>query len=336
MPVTAARKAAMLLANLDPPTAAELLRSAEPELLTEIAAEVACLGDDRQGAGTAADESIREFFDVLQAKKTVLKGEAFARQMLQIILGEAESQEILLQVAQRVQARDPFRQIRSAEAGDIAEALAGESGQTAAIVLSDLPAKKSAELLQLLGEDTRAQAVQCMTGTREVSLEAKLCVAAAVQDRLEQVAKDRALGRAAGGGGSQEQLRKVALLLRGLETDLRDQLVKSLSEQDSETAKAVQKLMVTWQDVSLVAERSLQEVLRSIDARKLALALSDADERISERIRNNISERAMAMLDEEASLLSAPKDADVEEARQEILSALREMNTRGELQFEEG
>lgn len=336
MPVTAARKAAMLLRNLDPPTAAELLRSAEPEMLTEIAAEVACLEDDGRDMGGAADEPIREFFDVLQAKKTVLKGEAFVRQMLEIILGQAESQEMFSRVEQRVQARDPFRQIRAAEAGAIAEALAGESAQTASVVMSELPAGKSAELVRLLGEETRGRAVQCMAGAQEVSPEAKLCIAAVVQGRLEQVAKDRAMGRAAGPGGSQDQLRKVAVLLRGLEVDLRDQLVKSLTEQDSENAEAVQKLMVTWKDVALVAERSLQEALRAVDAGKLALALTDADERIAARIRGNISERAMAMLDEEASLLSAPKAADVEQAREEILGALREMSARGELQFEEG
>jgi len=128
----------------------------------------------------------------------------------------------------------------------------------------------------------------------------------------------------------------VAILLRGLETDLRDQMVKSLSEQNGETAQTVQQLMVTWEDLFLVAERSLQEALRSVDSRKLALALVDADEKMVERIRNNISERATAMLDEEASLLSAPKASEITEAREEILNALREMNTRGELQFEEG
>jgi len=273
---------------------------------------------------------------VLQAKKTALKGEAFVRQILEIILGEAESQEMLSRVEQRVQARYPFRQIRASEAAAIAEVLAGESAQTASVVMSELPAKKSAELLPLLGEETRAEAVQCMAGAQEVSPEAKLCVAAVVQGRLEQVAKDKAMGRAAGPGDSREQLRKVAVLLRGLETDLRDQLVKSLSQQDSETAETVQKLMVTWKDLTLVAERSLQEALRSVDAGKLALALTDANERIAARIRGNISERAMAMLDEEVSLLSAPKAADVEQAREEILSELRDMSTRGELQFEEG
>jgi len=128
--VTGAKKAAMLLSNLDPSTAAELLRSAEPEMLTEIAAEVACLEQDGQDPSINCDEMIQEFSSVLQAKNTAPKGDAFARQMVQIILGEQESQEMLSHVDERVKALDPFRQIRSAAAADIVAALAGESAQT--------------------------------------------------------------------------------------------------------------------------------------------------------------------------------------------------------------
>ncbi len=333
MSTTGARKAAMLLRNLDPSTAAELLQSAGPEMLTEIAVEVASLEQSGGEMGGVSGEPIREFFGLLHGQRPMLAGEDFAREMLQIVLGEQGSQEVLSQVDQRLKAQDPFRQIRSAEADAIAEALTGESAQAASVVLSELPARKSAELLGLLDEDTRAQAVACMAGAQEVSPTARLRIAGIVQGRMEQVAKDRAMGR--GAGQSRQRLRKVAVLLRGLDVDLRNQLVESLTERDSDNAKAVQELMVTWDDINFVAERSLQEALMSVDTRKLAMALVDADEQTVERVHNNISERARAMLDEEVSLLSTPKGREVEQAREEILNVLREMNTRGELQFQE-
>jgi len=323
----------MLLRNLDPSTAAELLQSAGPEMLTEIAVEVAALEQSGADMDSVSGEPIREFFGLLQGQKPMLAGEEFAREMLQIVLGEQGSQEVISQVDQRLKALDPFRQIRLAEADAIVEALAGESAQAASVVLSELPARKSAELLGLLDEGTRGRAVACMAGAQEVSPTARVRIAGVVQSRLEQVAKDRAMG--GGAGQSRQRLRKVAVLLRGLEVDLRNQLVESLTEQDSEIAKGVQELMVIWDDIDLVAERSLQEALMSVDTRKLALALVDADERTVARVQGNISERAKAMLDEEVSLLSTPKGSEVDQAREEILNVLREMNTRGELQFEE-
>ena len=328
-----ARKAAMLLRNLDPSTAGELLQSAEPEMLTQIAVEVAFLEQNNSDAGQSSQDSIREFFSLLHGQRALPSGEQFAREMLQHVLGEQESQEVLTQVDQRLQAMDPFRQIRTAEAASIAQALSGESAQAASVVLSELPAKKSAALLGLLDKGTGAMAVACMAGAQEVSASARMRIAGVVQNRLEQVDRDNAAGR--GAGQSRQRLRKVAVLLRGVEVDLRGQLVESLTEQDAQAAQSVQELMVTWEDLNSIADRSLQESLMSIDAGKLALALVEAEQRTIDRVKSNISERAGTMLDEEASLLSNPKNADIQQAREEILSTLREMNSRGELQFEE-
>jgi flagellar motor switch protein FliG len=67
----------------------------------------------------------------------------------------------------------------------------------------------------------------------------------------------------------------------------------------------------------------------------MALALMKADEKISAKIRANISERASAMIDEETSLISSPKKEDIEQAREQIVSSMREMNSKGELIFAE-
>jgi flagellar motor switch protein FliG len=130
------------------------------------------------------------------------------------------------------------------------------------------------------------------------------------------------------------QRRKVALLLRGLSSEVRDNLVKSIAQQDAEVATALQNLMVLWEDIPLVNERNLQTVMRSVDARKLALALMGTTAAITDKIRANISERARAMIDEETSLMKKPKADEVETARETILGYLRQLNASGELQFE--
>ncbi len=128
-------------------------------------------------------------------------------------------------------------------------------------------------------------------------------------------------------------MRKVAVILRNLGKDLRDNLINAIKEKDAETGEMVSKLMIIWADIPIVADRPLQESVRAIDSRKMALALHKADEKIITKIRTNISERAVAALDEEASLMSSPKKEDIESAREEIVSILRERNEKGELSF---
>jgi len=325
------RKAALLLMSLDPAAAGELLKSVRPESVTEIAAELACLGAATEPDDAA--EPIQEFFSLLDRPRG--QGlEDFLEAVLENAMGEQRSREVLQEVQQRVRARDPFRDIRSAAAGDIAKAMAGESPQVVALVLSELPHRKSAVVLSLLEETLRAAAVCGMVAGAIVSVDTRQRVANIVQRRLDDLARDRQQMP----GGDEEgegRLRQLAMLLRGLKKDDRDGLLKVLSEKDPEAGASIQNLMVVWEDLPSVADRACQEILRRVEARTLALALADASGAVTEKVRTNISERAGAMLDEEASLLSSPKPDEIEEAREEIMGGFRELNAAGELTFED-
>lgn len=327
MSASGLRKAALLLMGLDPSTAGELLKAAEPEVVTQIAAELAYL----QAAGDAdrqtALEPVREFYHSLRDRQGA--GQGFLRAMLQDALGADKAREAMDRVADLVEARDPFLAIRSAGPEAIAEALRGESPHVASLVLAELPSATSAQLLPLLDEDVRGEAIRGMTREEAVTPETRLRVASVVRKRLEQTQS------AGGQAGRQQQLRKVAVLLRGLGTDLRSSLIRAIAEADEETSTEVQRLMVTWEDVASLTDRSLQEALRAVDTRNLALSLHDADPQIVQKIRSNISERQAAMLDEEATLISSPRREDIDEARGAVLTALRELAAGGLLTFEE-
>ena len=336
----AARKAALLLTALDSLTAAELLKSVAPEMVTAIAAELAFI--QRSGVESQNVETVREFATLLSTKRPVSEDNGFLREVLQNALGSARGEEAMTQVAGLLESRDPFNAIRSASIDDIAKTLEGESPQVAALVLSELPSKKSGQLLPLLDEKVRAGAIRGLTSGQGVSDSARLKVANVIRARLDEMAAKIAAAAKAGVSIAPttkvdkrpQQLRKVALLLRGLEITLRTSLLASLSEQDSATAKEVQKYMIVWEDLPRIEDRAMQQVLRTVDSRKLALALIGGDPITASKIRSNISQRASAMLDEETSLLGKPKPEDIESSREIILNALREMNGKGELSME--
>lgn len=326
------RKAALLVMGLEPTTAAELLKSAPPEAVTEIAAELAYLEASGQGGAPAAAGPVREFFQQLRKTAGHSRGDQLVRTILEGVLGPARGREVLQRIPRLVEARDPFLPLRSAGPEELGEALKGESAQVAGLVLGELPAKTSVKLLPLLAEDVRKDAVRMMAAAEEAPLEARLRVAGLVRRRLAQTA-------AAGGGQEsrrREHLRKVALLLRGLGGELRAGLLQAIAGKDAKLSADVQELMVLWEDLPVVADRSLQQAMRGIDARRLALGLVGVGEKIGRKIQANISERQKAALEEETSLLGKPRNEDVTAAREEILKALRELTAQGMLDFEEG
>lgn len=332
MALSGKQKAAMLLMSLDAATAAELLKGVDPEVVQDLAVELAYLDASGMHDSKQNAEIARQFCDSLQTKEE-FHFKAFLNTMLKSTVGNAKAEDIQTQIANLLQKRDPFMSIRSAASAALATVLANEHPQATAVVLSELPARKSSEVLSLLDEGVRLSAIGRMVGADTLTAEAKTRIAEAVCNHLENLAAAAAeRGETVQPDGDQS-LRKVAVILRNLGKELQDGLLNAVKEEDSEVGEKVVNLMIIWEDVVQVTDRSLQEGLREVDSQKLALALVEADEAIVEKIRANISERARAAIEEETSLMSAPKKEDIEQAREEIVGALRDMNEKGELNF---
>lgn len=331
MALTGKQKAAILLMSLDAATAAELLKGIKPEEIQDIAMELARIDLSKQNNPKEQAKVTREFCKSLQQKEAPqfsIKG--FFDEMLVNALGKEKAEQIQAQIKKATLQNELFSKIRSAGTDELVLALEGEHPQTIAVILSELPPKKSQEVLSLLGEEVRLKAVCKMTTPDVLGAGVKQRMASIVSDRLKSLKGETLVVRP---GQEAQNLRKLALMLSGLEKDLRDQLLSEISKRDEETGKTVRNLMITWEDIPSIADRSLQEALRSVDSSKLAVALYGADEEVAQKIRSNISERAVTMLDEEASLMQEPLEKEILDAREEVVSPLREANEEGKLRF---
>jgi flagellar motor switch protein FliG len=314
--------------ELDPRAAANLLEAADVDTVTEIANELAYLDATGFRKRVGAGEQMEEFYRLINKGRHGLQGDVFLKSILNKVLGGQRADEVVNRVRTNLRTRDPFIKIRSSSVEDLGRALRGEAAQVAALILGELDAAKSSRLLPLLEDDVRTEAVRVMASGEEIAPGARTRIAMAVCDRLVHVddleqPEDR-----------DEQLRRVAVVLQGLSSVLCEKLLAGLMERDEESGQRVRSLMVIWDDVPKIADKSMQVALRSSDAKNLALALVDASEDVAGKIRENISERARSMLEEEAMLLSDPEHEAILEAREAILDALREMSANGELKFE--
>jgi flagellar motor switch protein FliG len=330
MVLTGKQKAALLLMSLDIGTATDLLKGIDPKVVQELAVELSYFDAAGYRSGQQSTEIARQFYSSLKSEPA-LNLKSFVREMLNSTVGQEKACQIETEIQELLHRRDPFIPIRSADVGTLASVLESERPQAVAVVLSEMPAKKSSEIIGLLGEGMRVSAITRMTSVDSVTTEAKARIAEMVRKRLEYVTTSE------GNGASQVQpdqsLRKVAMILRNLDKEVRDGVLGAVQEKDTQIGEKVTNLMIVWDDIPQVADRSLQEALRGIDERQLALALHKADDTITRKVKSNISERAAALVDEEASLMSTPKKEDVKEAREKIVSALREMNSKGGLTF---
>lgn len=320
------QKAAMLLMSLDTVTATELLKGVKPELVQELAVELERLDaagyrNDKQSAQIA-----RQFYNSLQADQG-FHPESFMKEMQKTTAGVEKTEQIQTRIQDLVEENNPFARIGFLDSQTIASVLEKEHPQAAAWVLSELPAKKSSDVLDLFGESIRLSTIRRMNTCENMTLEAKAQITKTVCKRLEVAITDGACEALS--TRPERFLRKMALILRYLGKKCRDCLFGTKQAKDN---KAGETRPSTWEDIPQVADRLLQKALRGFDVKKLALALVGADYALVQKITSNISEQAAAALNEHTShvlpLLSSETKAewkkDVEEARDDIVRVLRE------------
>jgi len=108
-------------------------------------------------------------------------------------------------------------------------------------------------------------------------------------------------------------------------------IIENLEIQNPELAEEIKKRMFVFEDIVLLDDRSLQQVLREVDSKDLALALKAASTEVAQKVYKNMSKRASEMLKEEIEYLGPVRIRDVEEAQQKIVNIIRRLEDAGEI-----
>lgn len=128
-------------------------------------------------------------------------------------------------------------------------------------------------------------------------------------------------------------IKKAAGILTRLEPRNRSRILAFLEETDARLARQIRDEMLLFVDLLLVDERGLQKLLQEIDRDVLTTALKGADWPLVERVLDNLSPRSAENLREDLALAGPALVKDVEAARQTILQAAKQLQSRGALLF---
>lgn len=333
MALAGIQKAAMLLTTLDPNTASEMLKGQPPEIIQKIAMELSQMDARGSNITDQAAAVCRDFCNELQKRTSgVLHIKSFVSNLLQGSAGKEKGHQLQAQMEKSVRDKDPFIFISSSTAPHLLAALNGESPQTIALVLSSIPHKLATDVLSRLDEQVGAQVAWRLTLPQDVPPRTLHRIGEMICKKLADMTSEQKTPVIME-DASRETLRRVAIVLSGLQKERRDAMLQQIHSRNAKTAETVKALMVTWEDITKIDNKCLQGLLRKVDAGILAKALFGADVSITQKIRSNISERMAQMIDDETSLLGEPRKKDILAAREEVTKPLREANEAEELLF---
>jgi len=131
-------------------------------------------------------------------------------------------------------------------------------------------------------------------------------------------------------------VRSLADILNNSDRTTERNVLDSLAERYAELADEVRMLLFTFEDIVKLDDRSIQLVLKGVDAKDLGLALRGVNDETKARIFSNMSERGAEMLREEMEFQPAQKRSVVEEAQGRIVASIRRLEESGEIIISRG
>jgi flagellar motor switch protein FliG len=315
------RKAAILMVLLGDEAAKKICERLPEAALRILAQEIAELGSI---APDAAAEVLQEYQKLTTVQESVGKGGPdFAAELLVKTLGNEESRPLVDQVRSLGTTGKNFEAIQKADPQQIVKLLEQEHPQTIALVLAHLSTVVSKNVLLLLPEPARTQAVKRLAEMQNFSPEVVQKISAVLQRKLVAPAEqDR---RSYGGVDT------VAELLNRVGPKVTTDLLSGIEKDNANLAATIRNQMFTFEDFVEVPETGLRELLTQVDKKILATGLKGASENLRNHFFKCMSSRAVEMLKEDMEALGPIKSKDVNQAQSEIVAAARKLEAEGKM-----
>jgi len=326
--LSGSQKAAVVLAQLDTDRAARILKAMSEHEVVDLMSTMATLP-------TLGPDDVRRVLSEFSMHATAAVqvgqgGVETARKLLRERLGNAKTEEVLDRFV-AVTYSHPLSFLHRIDPTQIASFIGDEHPQLIALVLSHLPPDSAASVIANLEEAIRTDVARRIATMERISPDVVQQVAEFLEQKLAAV-----LRAGTSGGNEMGGLSSIVAILNQTERASEQQILSELEQTDPELAERIRNEMFVFDDVTSLDDRTLQQILRNVVPKDLALALKGVPDVAREKFLRNVSERAAQDVLEEIELLGPTRISQVEAAQGAIVRTVRELEASGEIVLARG
>jgi flagellar motor switch protein FliG len=326
LPLSKRQKLALVCMAVGPEVAARLTTSFSAEETETLSLEIAQVS---RVDGSVLEAVLAEWVEAaLSAATLTTGGLEFARDVLTRAYGRPKAEQIIARIQAQLADTAGLSRLRKADPQQLAATLRGEHPQTAALVMAHLDPGHTAAILRELPGPFGADVMYRMAKMEKVSPEMLQLIERALSSEADLTFQR---GMSAAGGPA-----AVAAVLNLVNGALEKELLEGVGERDAALCEQIQNLMFVFEDLISLDDKSLQRLLREVEAKQLALALKAASAELKQRILGAMSQRAVAALTEEMEFMGPVKMRDVEAAQTAIVTQVRRLEETGEIVLSAG
>ncbi len=314
------QKAALLMIAMDVEVASEVFKQLDPADIEVISAEISQV---RNTPSNIVNSVLDEFHGMILAREYLLEGGLeYAQAVLEKSFGLSRAMEIIEKVKDLTTLRG-FDVLKKADSSQLVNFLNKEHPQTIALILSHLSPDQTANAIKELPEGLKSDVVYRIATLGKISPQTLKQIEKVV-DEMAGMSMSSSMAKAGG-------TKSVATILNRTSVSMSKEILEEIEERDPETAGEIKRLMFIFDDIIHIQDHDIQKILREVDRKDLALALKIADDKLKDKIFNNMSERAADLLKEELQFMGMVKLKDVEMAQAAIIDTVKRMEDNEEI-----
>ncbi|MCC6324921.1 MAG: flagellar motor switch protein FliG [Candidatus Brocadia sp.] len=315
------QKVAILLSTLDADTATEVIKEFSDE---QIAAITAAMTDIERIDKEVVEKVLFDLSTELKSNEKVVKYDNNSfKKLLEKAIGVQKSEEIITSVEEGALFPAPFYAIRESSDEDVLRILVGEHPQTIALVLSYINSQRAAKILANFPTELQSEIIMRIATMETPPTKLLLQVNEVVVSKIKS--DDRRQKTP-----TKKKYKLASEIIGNMEGTADKNVIDQISYKNPELAEEIKKLLFTFDDIVNVQDEALRKILAEVDNNVIALALKTATPEIEEKFFKNMSKRVGDSVREVKDLLGPRLLSEVEAAQQQIVDAIKRLETKGE------
>lgn len=316
--LTGYEKAAVLLLSVGDAYSAKLLASLEEDEIRMISQSMSELG---AVSSVIVEQLFVEFSEQVATTGNLVNPPEITERILRKVREENPGDETMGQIAS-YEGHSMWEKLSNVSEQQLANYLKNEYPQTIAVVMAKLKPQHAAKVMEFLPETLSMEVIERMLDLESVKKE--------VFDDVEETLHREFISTLSR-QDTRDTHEAVAEIINGMDRSTEAKLMNMLEETDSGAANKIRALMFTFEDLANINAAGIQTLVRSVDKKRLVIALKGASEKVRWAFFENMSERSEKLMHEDMHHLGPIRLREVDEAQAEILEIAKDLASRGEI-----
>jgi flagellar motor switch protein FliG len=281
---------------------------------------IGLMADTKQAPIWMGKKVMEEFYSRINEDANFLFADNKGKDFIMKTLGEERAKQLLGQTVDVGEVRK-LESLELVDSRSLANFLLNEHPQTIALVIAHLVAEKGVEVLRRLPEALQAEVVLRIANLDYVSPD--------LITHLDELLKTELSTLGSMDTSHLGGVEPVSDMLNLMDKNTEKNIMSRVEEKDPELAEEIRKLMFVFEDLVFVDDQGIQNLLKEVDSKQLAVSLKTAPDEVKVKIFSNMSTRAAKLLEEDITALGPTRLSEVEKNQALIVAKIKDLEAKG-------